>query len=184
MKLRGDIGYDGVTIPTTARKGGFNHSPDRRTANRRTSAASQVAAQQSIPVAIAYAEAATAEGVARAVIELIVKSAMVGAVRPAAEPIVGAMVAKTQWQRLRALPIHLDEGRRSGQQFNRLLGATGGSPCNAGQEKKRKDLHEHLSRKVADKCEPGNVNYNSRGAKKELPLAALVRARQQRLRAA
>jgi hypothetical protein len=61
-----------------------------------------------MPIAVAEADAAAAKGSGRAIVELIVDAAMVGAIRAAAEKIDHAMIVKTRRQRQRALPIRFD----------------------------------------------------------------------------
>jgi len=68
-----------------------------------------MAAQHAVPVAIAMAEMATAEGRFRAVIKLIVDAAMVRAIGPPGEILQRAMVAKPRRQLLGRLPVHADD---------------------------------------------------------------------------
>jgi hypothetical protein len=103
-----------------------------------------VASQQSIPVAIAEPDAATTEGSTRAVIELVVQSAMIRAVEATAERIVGAMVAKSRRQRPRLLPIDLDE-RGSGRRNNDRSRRTKRNFRKAGEQCKRESFHVRLS---------------------------------------
>src|SRR5580704_18566681 len=72
-------------------------------------ATSRVAAQHAVPVAIAVAEMAAAEGRFRAVIKLIVDAAMVRAIGPAGEILQRAMVTKPRRQLLRRLPVDADD---------------------------------------------------------------------------
>jgi hypothetical protein len=76
---------------------------------------SGMAAQQSIPVAIAVAETAAAERASRAVIELIVAAAMVGAIGPAGKVLERAMVAKARRQLGGLLPIGTNERSARGR---------------------------------------------------------------------
>ena len=85
------------------------------------------AAQQAGPVAIAEPDAAAAERLTRAEVELVIKPAMVGAIRATASGIDGAMIAKPRRQRGRALPIHLDEWDARGQNDQRRRAAVSGS---------------------------------------------------------
>src|SRR5580700_9207311 len=71
--------------------------------------ASRVAAQHAVPVAIAVAEVAAAEGRFRAVVKLIVDTAMVRAIGPAGEILQCAMVTEPRRQLLRPLPVHADD---------------------------------------------------------------------------
>ena len=74
----------------------------------------RMAAQQAAPVAIAAAEMAAAERGLRAVIELIVAAAMIGAKRPRREIFVSAMIAKARRQLPRILPIDANDHVPSG----------------------------------------------------------------------
>ncbi len=108
----------------------FHHCP----------AASRRAAQQSLPVAVAIADAATAEGSRRAVIKLVFAAAMVGAVKAAAEAVIGAMVAKPPRQRRRILPVRQDEPRAR-RPCNGLLCGRCRRPGDADQKSKPKCFH-------------------------------------------
>ena len=63
------------------------------------------ATQLGCPVAIAPTDMATAKGFLRAVIELVIKAAMIGAVVAAMIRIEAAMVAKSPRQKSSILPI-------------------------------------------------------------------------------
>jgi hypothetical protein len=80
-----------------------------RSGDSQVGSGSRSAAQQSPPVAIAVANAAAAERLVRAIIELVVKPAMVGAIRTASQHIDRAMIAKPRSQRQWSLPIYLSE---------------------------------------------------------------------------
>ena len=108
----------------------FHHCP----------AASRSAAQQSLPVAVAVADAATAEGSRRTVIKLVFTAAMVGAVKAAAEAVVAAMVAKPPRQRRRVLPVRQDQPRAR-RPCNGLLCGTSRRPGDADQKSKPKCFH-------------------------------------------
>jgi len=71
---------------------------------------SWMTAQLPAPIAIAEADAAAAKGLWAAIVELILKPAMVGAIGPAAERIDGAMIAKPRRQCQWTLPIRLHDG--------------------------------------------------------------------------
>src|SRR5262249_33879030 len=68
-----------------------------------------VTAQQSVPIAVANPDAATAERVFRAIVELIVGSAMIGTVIACLRDIEAAMVAKPSRQEPGLLPVDLDQ---------------------------------------------------------------------------
>src|SRR5208282_1278264 len=123
-------------------------------------ASSGSAAQQSVPVAVAEPDAATAEGFPRAVIELVFKTAMVGAVKATAEGVVGAMVAEPPWQRRRILPVRLNE-RRVRRQFSRLRRRTDRGPGNEGEERERKGFHRQSTAKGGET----KASYNRMRAK-------------------
>src|SRR6202030_4817508 len=71
--------------------------------------ASRMAAQHAVPIAIAVAEVAAAEGRFRAVIKLIVDAAMVRAIGPAGEILRRAMVAEPRRQLRGRLPVDADD---------------------------------------------------------------------------
>jgi hypothetical protein len=82
----------------------------------------RMAAQQAAPIAVAKADAAAAKRLLRTIVELIFKTAVIGAIRAATEGIGSAMVAKPPRQRLRVLPIDLKEpgaGRRGDRRRRR-----------------------------------------------------------------
>jgi hypothetical protein len=62
-----------------------------------------------MPITVAEADAAAAKGPRGAIVELIVDTAMVGAIGAAAEKNDHAMIAKTRRQRQRALPIRFHD---------------------------------------------------------------------------
>lgn len=105
------------------------------------------ATQQAVPVAIAEAAAAAAEGLARAIVDFVVKAAMIGAIRTAAEGIGSAVVAEPPRQQLRVLPIHLHDrcmrrqGNRHGRGADRSRKAT--------QQGKYKSFHDMVSDEIA-----------------------------------
>jgi hypothetical protein len=109
---------------------------------------SRVATQQSGPVAIAEANAATAEGLTRAVIELVVEPAVVRAISAAAECVGGAMVAEPWRQRLRTLPIHVDE-RSPRKLIKRLRRRTDESRRNPSEQGESKCFHGIPSEEAA-----------------------------------
>ncbi len=110
----------------------FHHCP----------AALRSAAQQSLPVAVAIVNAATAERFIFAVVKLVFRTAMVRTVISAAQPIVGAVVAEPWRQRRRVLPVRQNEPR-SRRQFIGLLCGTDRRPRDASQQNKRKGFHRH-----------------------------------------
>lgn len=65
------------------------------------------AAQLTIPAAVAPTGVTATERRRRAIVELVIDAAMIGAIIPAAPRIVTAMIVKTWWQRCRILPIRL-----------------------------------------------------------------------------
>jgi hypothetical protein len=79
------------------------------TASDRLQRPSPVTAQQSVPVAVANSDVATAERVFRAIVELVVGSAMVGTVIACLCDIEAAMVAKPSRQEPELLPIDMDQ---------------------------------------------------------------------------
>src|SRR5277367_5765233 len=104
--------------------------------------ASQVTAEQPAPVAIAEADATTAERLPRAEIELIVGPTMIRAIRTAAEGIIGAVVAESRRQRLRRLPIHLNHWNIRVRR-NSLACGTGCSPSSAQEQNKSNGKRLH-----------------------------------------
>ena len=56
-----------------------------------------MAAQDAAPIAIAMAEMTAAERNFRTVVKLIIDSAMVRAIGPAGEVLIGAMIAERRW---------------------------------------------------------------------------------------
>jgi len=80
-------------------------------------APSRAAAQSAVKIAIAAAETAAAKGNFRAKEELIIAAAMVRAIRPAAEILETAMIAKSRRQEIGVLPVRANDkiGRRRAQ---------------------------------------------------------------------
>ncbi len=112
---------------------------------RHCPAASRSATQQSLPVAVAVVNPATAERFLFAVVKLVFRAAMVRAVITAAQPVVGAVVAEPRWQRRRVLPVRQNEPRPR-RPFIGLLCRTGGGPRNARQKSKPEGFHRPSAR--------------------------------------
>jgi hypothetical protein len=70
---------------------------------------SPVTAQQSVPVAVANSDVATAERPFRAIVELVVGPAMIGTVIACLGDIEAAMVAKPSRQEPGFLPVDVDQ---------------------------------------------------------------------------
>ena len=68
-----------------------------------------VTSQQSVPLAVANSDVATAERLFRAIVELVVGPAMIGTVIACLCDIEAAMVAKPSWQEAGLLPVDLDQ---------------------------------------------------------------------------
>jgi len=73
---------------------------------------SGIAAQLSAPIAIAKADATAAKRSLGAIVELILESAVIGAIRAAAGHIDRTMIAKARRPCQRTLPIRFDDRRR------------------------------------------------------------------------
>src|SRR5580704_4743826 len=96
-------------------------------------AASGMAAQQTVKVAIAVAEMAAAKRAFRAVIELVIDTAVIGAIGTPREILVGAMIAKSGRQIFRYLPIHADRQAARRRDIRRARETRRGPP-KASQE--------------------------------------------------
>src|SRR5580704_16063035 len=105
-------------------------------------ATSRMSAQHAIPVAIAMAEMAAAEGRFRAIIKLIVDAAMVRAIRPAGEILERAVVAEPRRQLLGRLPVDADDGAACRVY---VAGASGRCRHGSSQNGKCKNLHHRAS---------------------------------------
>src|SRR6202030_1268082 len=103
---------------------------------------SRVAAQHAIPVAIAVAEVAAAEGRFRAVIKLMIDAAMVRAIGPAGEILRRAMVTEPRRQLLGRLPVDADDEAACRVQF---AGAGGRCRHGGGQGGEHKNFHHRAS---------------------------------------
>src|SRR5580700_4156385 len=104
--------------------------------------ASRVAAQHAVPVAIAVAEVAAAEGCFRAEIKLIVDAAMVRAIGPAGEILERAMVAVPRRQLLGRLPVDANDEAACRAHF---AGAGSRYRHGGGQNGKRKNFQHRAS---------------------------------------
>src|SRR5579883_469499 len=93
-------------------------------------------AQKAVPVAIAVADMTAAEGFRRAVIELEIGAAMVGAIDAAAQAIHAAMVAVARRQLLGSLPVGAEKRGRQ-RRIVQLSGARRRSPDQAGRKRNR-----------------------------------------------
>ena len=62
-------------------------------------------AEHSTLVAIAKAGTAAAERLPAAIIDLVIETAVIGAIRTSTDDVRGAMIAKARRQRLRLLPV-------------------------------------------------------------------------------
>jgi hypothetical protein len=99
-----------------------------------------MAAQQSIPPAVPEPNAATAEGFTRAIVELVIKATVVGAVSAAAEAVIAAMVAESPRQHFRGLPVRLDQETMRRRTDPRACGVDG-SRREAGEDGERESSH-------------------------------------------
>src|SRR5580692_5995828 len=121
-------------------------APKRRISRLRSAkssiSASRVAAQHAVPIAIAVAEVAAAEGRFRAVIKLIVDAAMIRAIGPAGEILRRAMVTEPRRQLLGRLPVDADDKAACRVQF---AGACGRCRQGGGQGGEHKNFLHRAS---------------------------------------
>src|ERR1700683_1007020 len=97
-------------------------------------------AQQSVPTAISEPGATTAEGFVRAIAELVIKPAMIGAVRAEMVGVGNAMVAESPWKHFRTLPVRRNKQTVRGQPHPRA-GGWNGCPSKADEYCERKGFH-------------------------------------------
>src|SRR5262249_27485519 len=124
----------------------------RAHSRRAPSRLSRAAAQQSVPVAIAQRDVAAAERPFRAVIELIIVSAVIRAVVASAADVEAAMIAEPRRQVQWLLPV--GEDQRPHRREAELAGAASVSPSdaqsdagqgNTGQQRFHERLHGCIS---------------------------------------
>ena len=142
---------------------------------------SRVTARQSVQVAVANPDAATAERLFRAIVKLIVGPAMIGTVIACLCDIEAAMVAKPSRQEPGLLPVDLDQKTICGG-IASLAGVAGGYPGDTRQHREGKDLHaRYLSKSCS--ASKSTIAVCGRDRNRQAPVhGRLLRSAQNRYR--